>query len=363
MRSARIIVGWTVLVAVTAVHGQTPPYDTTTVAEAEVRCGPSPVYYATSKLKAGTPVRVVAEKEGGWLAIEPPPGSFSWVNGRLLGEHSAKTAVVYAPEAPVLAGSALVDRQPDVVVAKLPRGSQVVILGEARVQADGSQWWPIMPQKELRYLRKEAVRAQTPVEAIGGAGPGGVAPAVAATGVDALWVQAEQAREAGKVAEARQLYEACLRQPGLDETRRARCTERLQQLNAGQVVVQPIAPAPPAAPASPPKVNMQPPTGTNPAPGTQGQAVGYGVRTLDPQGATVSMTGPGRLRRAGFFIDGKQAYALEDSQGQLRMYVTAQAGLDLEPHINRNVNLAGMIVYHQQLRKDYILASQVMPLP
>jgi hypothetical protein len=73
--------------------------------------------------------------------------------------------------------------------------------------------------------------------------------------------------------------------------------------------------------------------------------------------------GPGHLRRAGFFIDGKQAYALEDSQGHLLMYVTAQGGLNLEPHINRNVSLVGSIVYHQQLRKDYILATQVMPLP
>src|SRR4029079_9428587 len=99
--------------AAPAVRAQNPPYDTTTLGEAEVRCGPSPVYYTTSKLKAGTPVRVVAEKEGGWLAIEPPAGSSRGVNGRLLGEHAGKTAVVYAPEAPVLAGSAMVDRQPD----------------------------------------------------------------------------------------------------------------------------------------------------------------------------------------------------------------------------------------------------------
>ena len=55
------------------------------------------------------------------------------------------------------------------------------------------------------------------------------------------------------------------------------------------------------------------------------------------------MSGPGRLSRASFFIDGKQAYVL--TQGQLWIYVTALPGLNLEPYVNRTVNLYGLIAY------------------
>jgi hypothetical protein len=202
MRCERMIAGGLWLLGVTAAAGQALPYDTTTISEVEVRSGPSPVYYATGKLKAGTPVRVVAEKEGGWLAIEPPAGSFSWINGRLLGELTGRTAVVFAPEAPVLAGSSLLDRQPDVVAAKLPRGSQVVILGEPRILPDGSKWWPIMPQKEFRYLRKEAVAAKTAVEALAATPGKGNGNGPNQFTADSLWLQAEQAREAGRLAAA-----------------------------------------------------------------------------------------------------------------------------------------------------------------
>jgi hypothetical protein len=385
MRTTRTLAVCGLLLAAATVHSQTfAPFDTVLTADTEMRCGPSQVYYATGKLQRGTTVHVVDEKEGGWLAIDPPHGCFSWINGRLLGENNGRTAVVLSPEAPVLAGSSLLDRQPDVVSTKLPRGSQVVILGEPRVLTDGSKWWPILPQKEYRYLPKTAVAAKSAVEATSkspvtppatGFPAAGITAAAGAT--DALWLQAEQAREAGKIPEARQLYETCLRQPGLDDATRWRCLERLQQIGAGmqQVVAQPsnqpVAPPVQPAPVPPPPTpgnDFRSPSGVPapavlpaPAPGTQGQAVGYGAR---PEPATsVQNAGPGHLRRAGFFIDGKQAYALEDSQGQLLMYATSQGALNLDAYVNKNVGLAGSVVYHQQLRKDYIIATQVMPLP
>src|SRR5437764_628302 len=55
-----------------------------TVPEAEVRCGPgdTPQMYVTSRLRKGDRVEVVKELDGGWLAIKPPTGSFSWINMR-----------------------------------------------------------------------------------------------------------------------------------------------------------------------------------------------------------------------------------------------------------------------------------------
>lgn len=378
MRSTRTLAVGALLLLAATVRSQSPAaYDTVVTTDTQARSGPSPVYYATQNLPHGTPIRVVGEKDGGWLAIEPPQGSFSWIPGRILKDNNGRTAVVGSPEAPILAGSSLLDRQPDVVSAKLPLGSQVVILGEPKVLADGSKMWPILPQKEFRYIPKDSVAARSAVEALSksptvpapGNLPAGNLPTAGAT--DPLWLQAEQAREAGKVPEARQLYEACLRQPHLDDSTRWRCLERLQAIGAGtQVAVQPThQPSATAAVVPPsPTGDFRQPTGVaapvvagSPPLNPQGQTVGYAPQPAVTTGG--QSAGPGLLRRAGFFIDGKQAYALEDSQAHLLMYVTAQGSLNLDNYVNKNVSLAGMITYHQQLRKDYILATQVMPLP
>ena len=62
---------------------QTFPYPAQiAVDEVEVRCGPGWDYYATQRLPRGTRVEVYRHDPGGWLAIRPPEGSFSWVTAR-----------------------------------------------------------------------------------------------------------------------------------------------------------------------------------------------------------------------------------------------------------------------------------------
>jgi len=333
---------------------QTAPYEAmVTLPEVEVRCGPSTQFYVTSKLRQGARVKVVAEKDGGWLAIEPPEGSFSWIEARLLGKHAGRLATVMVPEAPVRAGSALLNRSPDVVSTKLLLGAQVVILGEGKIADDGSKWLPIEAQKEYRYIPRAAVKAPTPVEALtlARSQPAPGAPALAAVaapqGAEALWQQAEQALGAGNVPEARRLYQLCAQQPGVEARLLWWCQSRLDSLNQA---------------ARPPAVALVPPV---PAPQNnatippQGQASAYTPRPGTPSAAVT----PGLLRRAGFQIDGKQAYALTDSAGRLVMYVTDQGGVNLEQWVGRSVSLAGTIAYHGQLKRDYMLATAATPLP
>jgi len=46
-----------------------------------VRSGPgTEQYYATLKLSPGDKVHVLRKDPGGWYMIDPPPGSYSWVN-------------------------------------------------------------------------------------------------------------------------------------------------------------------------------------------------------------------------------------------------------------------------------------------
>ena len=79
--------------------------------------------------------------------------------------------------------------------------------------------------------------------------------------------------------------------------------------------------------------------------------------------AVAQSSGPGRLRPAGRFVDARRAYALDNSQGRPIMYVTEQPGVNLEPYLNRNVELYGDVVYRMDLRAYVMTATRVTPLP
>src|SRR5690242_1756801 len=107
MRPAHLMGGMALIVACAVpAAGQVSTQDAVVTApEVEVRSGPSPMFYVTSKLKNGARVRVVKE-EGNYLAIVPPAGSFSWVNARFLDHKvGAPTAVVLGDgKVPVMVG-------------------------------------------------------------------------------------------------------------------------------------------------------------------------------------------------------------------------------------------------------------------
>ncbi len=101
------------------------------VDEVEVRCGPDWEYYATHHLRRGTKVDVYRHEPGGWLAIRPPAGSFSWIPARQVkrgaeqgvGEVTIDAAVAWV-------GSALVDVTQHKWQVRLQQGELVEILGE-----------------------------------------------------------------------------------------------------------------------------------------------------------------------------------------------------------------------------------------
>src|SRR5262249_26298006 len=132
MRSTSLLGAVTLALAAAGAAGAQGPRDlrTVTLPEAEVRSGPSdsPQFYVTNRLRAGTPVEVLQELDGGWLKVRPPEGSFSWVNTRFL-EHIVPHQPNYVVAAegvdvPVFIGSEVVKGR-TVVGAKLKRGAQV----------------------------------------------------------------------------------------------------------------------------------------------------------------------------------------------------------------------------------------------
>jgi hypothetical protein len=327
MRATLLLGGIAGLLALTAkTWAQAPaPYNfetrTITLPEVEVRSGPSvnDVYYPTSVLKRGDPVQVIINKRDvppGWLAIKPPPGSFSWVNAQHVTQLNSFTGTIHTTDAPVLVGSRLTGKPPSVKSAQLERGSQVVILDKPLVASDGSRWLPIEPfHTEVRFIPEnaigpnpgaQAVAAKPPVEA--GPAPAGPAPA-----------SVQHAAAAGPAAGAVAL------------------TGQVNPAPATSLYGTGNPPATAATNATPGGANGPTPTPT-------------------PVEAE-HWIGPGLLFKANVPIDGQQAYRLEDYRTKAFYYVIAKQGLNLDQYVNRYVYLYGPSYYcGEAIRVPYVAA-------
>jgi hypothetical protein len=362
MSPSNVLLGLLTLLGQTVDAPPAPPEKVAVVQveSVEVRAGPSPSYYVTGKLAKNAVVRILKE-ENDWLGVEPPPGSFSLIHSRLVDASTDDRyqLVVVAPAgAPVRVGAADPAQKPDVVGPHLPRGAIVVVLGEARtlktdIPEEGGKWWPIKPLNEVRWIPRDAVKLTPAVETVAAA-PGDALKPNADPG---SWAQAETAERAGDLPRAMQLY-AATAAASPDRALQMRCYNRIQFLKDGNrgsapAGYQPGVPTEAATGEFRPVANSNNPP---PAPPGQSQAVGYGVR---PAAQT---TNPGRLRRAGFYVDGKQAYVLEDSQGHPQVYATPQPGVDLDGFVNKIVTLSGVIVYRGDLRFNYVTVTQVLAL-
>jgi len=153
-------------------------------AGAEARSGPGEEFFATDRLVLGTRVTVYKEAPGGWLAIRPPAGSFSWVAAsdvRLRNDSSL--AEVIRPGARSWIGSALgaADRHSQVT---LNRGEVLRVLGAKRespqVGQSGSLSYQIAPPAgEFRWVAAASL-SSTPPRDTGDGATGNVEPPRAA---------------------------------------------------------------------------------------------------------------------------------------------------------------------------------------
>jgi hypothetical protein len=342
--------------------------------EIELRSGPSWQYKPTGKVRKGEQV-IVHHEDGGWAAVVPLPGAVSFVNHRFLGEFDPngsgkQNALVMADNVEVRVG---VDKGGPLPVTqvKLPRGTWVEIAGP-KTRDENTTWYPITPPEgEYRWLPKEALGAPAPLtpppvfvkSGQGDKTPGtltSVGPKPAAAVGNAQWDKAEQAEKAGDYALAEKLYTLLyqdLQRRNSDPelllvcyNRIIKCQDRLR-LDGGP------RPAPAAPSSSDPAKSpaaLQAPTGSNT--GASGLAWPNDPKATGGQ----RWTGPGSLRRAGFTIDGKQAYALENSRGQLTYYVTAGPNVSLDQYVNRQVDLLGNVQVRGEIRgAQYMVVTQV----
>jgi hypothetical protein len=345
--------------------------------------------YVTNRLRRGEVVRVVEELPNGWLKIVPPPGSFSWINTRFVERINPATPnnwAVHAPAEvgiPVFVGSEFVNGRPTIEGCKVLFGAILISVGKP-VTDDAGSWLPVQPPvAEVRYIRADAVTrtsaSPSPSSPEAASRPGFGSPSLSVPGPaatpESLWARAQQAERAGKEGEAEQLYTqaadlARQSNPELAEQAAERARWLHEARSNPTATRQPayptgdpgrFSPIPTHAATETPIVRLAPPCG-NAAPGAVAAAPAS-ARPMQSSAGGIYASGPGRLRRAGRAMDNRPTYVLEAAPGRLPLYVTPQRGIDLEPYLNRKVELFGPAVYNGDLRANYMAVSRVQPLP
>jgi hypothetical protein len=168
----------------------------------DVRSGPGRQFYSTDRLAAGTTIEVYG-REGGWLAIRPPDGSYSWVRKSQLQATSTEgVAKVTEAGAVCRIGSRVVRTPEHICQVRLKQGELVEVLEEQTATdsktGDADEVWCRIapPAGEFRWVWAEDVSSTSTARAVTtpvtGATPAASSPptqnaAQPASGTSASW--------------------------------------------------------------------------------------------------------------------------------------------------------------------------------
>jgi len=129
-----------------------------------LRSGPGSQYYPCDRLSAGAPVEVYRHDAGGWCAIRPPEGSFSWIAGRYLRLTEPGLAVVEQSRVPARVGTRFSSVR-DVIQVRLNVGESVEIVGESEIESGDSrpEWFKVAPPAgEFRWIHADFLTTSPP---------------------------------------------------------------------------------------------------------------------------------------------------------------------------------------------------------
>jgi len=135
-----------------SIAGPTLPYRAfATTPDIEVRSGAGEEYYVTGTIPENAEVEVHQHLAGGWLAIQPPEGSFSWVFGRHVELIDPTRGRINKDNAPSRIGSYHHHKR-QVIQVRLHKNEQIFIVGQE--EQNGQLWYQITPPSgEFRYVR------------------------------------------------------------------------------------------------------------------------------------------------------------------------------------------------------------------
>ncbi len=387
-----------------------------------VRSGPGENHYPTSKLKAGTQVEVYRHDPGGWYAIRPPEGSFSWIGKQFLGPIQDGLAEVKGKRVAVRVGTELSERM-DVVQVRLKRGEVVEVLSKPPTSGTGSaDWWCKIspPSGEFRWVQGNEVDL-TPPQAGGGKAKPAPALNAAATGTPSTdtrlvdrstaskWTSAATNTATPASGSAASVEGAAAASASTKETRHAgagssirpRNSEEFQkELDDINTELSLVLAQDPAA------WNCQDLSRRAQVLFDQAQtAVERGHarmlvhrialcedlqrRSADMSTATIAVNrrteipverpsaaglrgsvvgndgrfdGVGRLARVQQSRLGAPRYALLDNQGNVQMYVTPAPGVAMQGYVGREVGISGVRAFVAEQNADLLTAKHVTAL-
>ena len=383
-----------------SVEAASVPYEAVVIADnTYVRSGPGTNYYDTGKLDRGERVTVEREEAGGWLAIRPPRGSFSWVAAQYVQENSDGTGTMTGDNVLIRVGTPKSDLR-DVFHVKAGRGATVKIL-EKRLLGEGAgarPWYRIEPPDgEYRWIASQLVQptaagsagAAEPhgkPAAGGGEGPaakGRSSPAASTTrgasksgsasaggpvrpkGGSERPAASDDLAELVREAEAaytemiekdvsewelgavKEMYDEILeRSP--TPTLRGLASRRLQQIAQHETLHRNYMAFA----------------------GIMGQTQERDRKLLAIQRQKEDQLsqppkqfdGTGLLRRTAPGGPLGIAYALYSPQGAVRYFVSPTPGMNFEPYVNRPVAVMGRVAYRPDLRGHHIDVHQVVPI-
>lgn len=159
---------WLLLGSVSVMAAPQLPYKAyVTNDEVYVRSGPGEDYYPTEKLKVGQEVQVYRHDPGGWFAIRPPEGSFTWVAARYLDRKGDGLATINAERVAGRVGSRFSDIR-DVIQVRLQKGETVEILQTDPREMQGEKGWCKIapPSGEFRWIYGKYVDPEFPHDGV-----------------------------------------------------------------------------------------------------------------------------------------------------------------------------------------------------
>lgn len=361
-----------------------------------VYSGPGSTFYTTDVFQRGDSVEVYRHATGGWCAIRPPAGSFSWVARQYVQPLGDGLARITGDDVASRVGSKLEPAQRTQIMVTL-RAGRIVELAEDFPEQ--GQWCKITPPSgEFRWVQQKylsAPAAAAPVGDLPGLNtpPAGNGTTVTNSGphtqnfirhlnfldtdlsrimanydaaqwdtpsllmrANSLMNRAETDVQKDQVAEVRQkILQA-------DEVRREK--RRLLQMESdaqggGTALARTPLPPPPAA--APPARTI------TPFPDTRRDE----ISRVEPPLAAPYSSMPGRYDYEGI-LQPTQArelkdlsmprYALVDEGGNVRCYVTPSPGKDLAPYVGARVGIAGTRTYLTDQRAYHLVAREIRDL-
>lgn len=147
-----------------ATIGQTAfPYNISTVSGGTaVRSTPSDDAYPTAVLPPQTELQVWRHDPNGWLAVRPPPGSFSLIEAKHLQTTSDPNVyAVTTDRAKAWVGTEVDDDHTPIWQVRLQRNERVAVISSLIIQEEGGEqtWYQIEPPAgEFRWVHQDDLR-------------------------------------------------------------------------------------------------------------------------------------------------------------------------------------------------------------